>query len=56
MFCMIINNLLKVFYFRMTPKTQNDKNTCSFSWKDYEISSNIEFVTGNNSDCIFLGT
>jgi hypothetical protein len=54
MFCMTIENLLKVFYFRMTPKTQTDKN--SFYWVDYDNESNIEFVTGNGSNYIFIGT
>lgn len=38
----------------MTPKTQTDKN--SFYWVDYDNGSNIEFVTGNGSNNIFIGT
>ena len=54
MFCITIDNLLKVFHFRMTPKTQTDKNT--FNLIDYDVGRNIEFVTGNGSNCIFIGT
>lgn len=54
MFCIIIDNLLKVFYNRIRPKTSNDKN--SFDYLNYEISNNINFVAGNGSNYIFIGT
>ena len=54
MFCITIDNLIKVFYSRMRPKTQNDKN--SFDFINWEVGSNIDFVAGNGSNFVFIGT
>lgn len=52
MFCISIDNLLKVFYNRLRAKTDKKR----FDFLNYEISSNIDFVTGNGSNFIFIGT
>ncbi len=54
MFCITIDNLLKVFYNRIRQKTANDKNT--FDFLNYELQSNIEFIGQNGSEYIFVGT
>lgn len=54
MFCITIDNLIKVFYMRTRSKTSNDKN--SFQFLNYEVGANIEFTAGNGSNLIFIGT
>lgn len=54
MFCITIDNLLKVFYKRIRTKSASDKDT--FEKLNYEFNSNIEFIGQNGTDYIFVGT